>query len=147
MTSFIARALVSGTLAAAATTLAVSLAGRRVTGSYAAPVNATSHALWGETAEHENGFSIKYTATGLVFNHGASVFWALFYERFAGPRPTPRRALLGGTLVAAAAYVVDYHVVPQRLTPGFETRLPRKPLMLVYAALAAGLCLRDLTKS
>ncbi|HEX7026292.1 MAG TPA: hypothetical protein VF268_03560 [Gammaproteobacteria bacterium] len=146
MTSLVARALVSGTLAAVATTAAVAVAGRRTAGSYAAPVNATSHALWGETAEHENKFTFKYTATGLALNHGASVFWALFYEEFAGPRPSRKRALLGGALVSAVAYVVDYHLVPPRLTPGFETRLPRKALGATYAALAAGLCIRDLLK-
>lgn len=146
MVSLIARALVPGTLAAAATTIVVSFAGKRAAGYYAAPINATSHALWGESAARENGCSLKYTATGLALNHAGSVFWALFYEWLAGPRSTRKRALLGGALVSAVAYVVDYRVVPPRLTPGFEKRLPRKALAAVYAALAAGLAVRDLTK-
>lgn len=146
MTSLITRALVSGTLAAISTTTVVSIAGRRTAGSYAAPINATSHALWGEAAERENGFSLKYTATGLALNHAGSVFWALFYECFAGSRPTRQRSILSGVLVSTVAYVVDYYVVPPRLTPGFEKRLPRKALALVYAALAAGLSARDLSK-
>jgi hypothetical protein len=144
--SLVARALVSGTLAAAATTTVVAVAGQRATGSYAAPINAISHALWGETAAHENAATLKYTATGLALNHGASIFWALFYEGFAGSRPSRRRALLGGALVSAVAYAVDYHVVPPRLTPGFERRLPRKALVPVYVALAVGLCIRDLLR-
>jgi hypothetical protein len=47
-------------------------------------------------------------------------------------------------VVSAAAYVTDYHVVPKRLTPGFELRVPRLALAGVYAALALGLSLRDL---
>ena len=139
------RALVSGTIAAAAVTLVASLAARRATGSSAAALNATSHFLWGERAGQENAYTVKYTGTGFVANYGASVFWALFYEALGGGKPRrPARALLDGALISAAAYVTDYHVVPRRLTPGFEMRIPRAALACVYAALALGLSLRDL---
>jgi hypothetical protein len=139
------RALVSGTLAAAAVTLVASLAAKRATGSSAAALNATSHFLWGEHAGREDAASVKYTGTGFIANYGASVFWALFYEALGGTRSRkPTRALLDGALVSAAAYVTDYHVVPKRLTPGFEMRVPRAALACVYAALALGLSLRDL---
>jgi hypothetical protein len=134
------RALLSGTVAAAAVTLAASLAGRRATGSYAAPLNATSHFLWGERAGRRNDYSLKYTATGFIANYGASVFWALFYEALAGRMPP----LVRGAAVSALAYVTDYHVVPRRLTPGFEMRLTRPALAAIYAALALGLSARDL---
>ena len=66
-----------------------------------------------------------------------SVFWALVFERFR-PRPgTP--ALLPAAATSALACFVDYRVTPQRLTPGFERRLSRKSLALVYAAFAIGL--------
>ena len=45
------------------------------------------------------------------------------------------------------AYVVDYHVVPRRLTPGFELRVPRRALAAVYGALAVGLALRDMYRA
>jgi hypothetical protein len=139
------RALVSGTLAAAAVTLVASLAAKRATGSSAAALNATSHFLWGERAGREDAASAKYTGTGFIANYGASVFWALFYEALGATRSRkPTRALLDGALVSAAAYVTDYHVVPKRLTPGFEMRVPRAALACVYAALALGLSLRVL---
>jgi hypothetical protein len=134
------RALLSGTLAAAAVTLVASLAGRRATGSYAAPLNATSHFLWAQRAARRSDYSLKYTATGFTANYGASVFWALFYEGLAGRMPPHVR----GAAVSALAYVIDYHVVPKRLTPGFEMRLPAPALAAIYAALAAGLSARDL---
>ena len=144
----IRRALLSGTLAAGAVTLAASFAARRATGSAAAALNATSHFLWGERAGRQDDYSLKYTATGLAANYGASVFWALFYELLAQGRPRSRaRALRDGALVSAAAYVVDYHVVPRRLTPGFEMRIAPKALALVYAALGLGLSARDLLSS
>lgn len=137
------RALVSGSLAAAAVTLAVAVAGRRAAGSSTAPLNATSHFLWGERAGREDGYSVKYTATGFAANYGASVFWALFYE--ALPRGMP--PLARGAAVSALAYLTDYHVVPKRLTPGFELRLPGGALAAAYAALALGLSARDLVSS
>jgi hypothetical protein len=145
MASLIIRALISGTLAAAATTLTAAVTGRRATGSYTAPINATSHIVWGDAAAHENNSSIKYTATGFLLNHGATVFWALFYEMLSGGVRFARgRALLDGALVSTVAYLIDYYVVPRRLTPGFEKRLPGKTLMMIYTALAAGLSARDL---
>jgi hypothetical protein len=138
------RALVSGALAAAAVTLVASLATRRATGSSAAALNATSHFLWGERAARQDRYSTKYTAIGFVANLGASVFWALFYEALRQRRRRgAARALRDGALVSGLAYVVDYHVVPKRLTPGFELRLSRAALSAVYAALALGLSLRD----
>ncbi|MBN6150844.1 hypothetical protein JR065_10865 [Xanthomonas sp. AmX2] len=41
---------------------------------------------------------------------------------------------------AVVAYVVDYHVVPRRLSPGFDSRMRLRHLPLAYAAFAAGLC-------
>lgn len=69
---FIDRALISGTLAAAAVTAVASLAARRRGGSAASALNATSHFLWGERAGREDACSVKYTATGFVTDYGAS---------------------------------------------------------------------------
>jgi hypothetical protein len=55
------------------------------------------------------------------------------------PRQDLRSAIGAGVAVAAAAYVVDYYVVPKRLTPGFEKRLSGRSLFWIYSALAAGL--------
>lgn len=49
------------------------------------------------------------------------------------------RALPGGALVAALAYVTDYHIVPARLTPGFEKHLSRRALFFIYLVLALAL--------
>jgi hypothetical protein len=138
-------ALVSGTVAAAAITLVASFAARRTTGSAVSALNATSHFLWGERAARKEGYSLKYSATGFVANYGASIFWALFYEALGGGRRRrPARALADAALVSAAAYITDYHLVPRRLTPGFELRIPPGALAAVYAALALGLASKDL---
>lgn len=144
MTSLVTRALISGTTAAAMATLAAGIAGRFATGSYTAPINATSHITWGEEAARQNKASLKYTGMGALLNYGGSVFWALFYAGLTSRRHTPGRALLHGGIISTAAYITDYHVVPRRFTPGFEKRLPGKLLALIYTAFGVGLCARDL---
>jgi hypothetical protein len=142
--SLASRTIVSGTIAAAAVSVAAAIASRRLTGSSAAALNATSHFAWGERAARQDAYSLKYTGLGASANYGAAVFWALFYELAARHKPRTRsRAVLDGALVSAAAYVTDYHLVPKRLTPGFELRLPRTALACIYAALAMGLSARD----
>jgi hypothetical protein len=146
MNSLLARALISGTVAAVAVTAVASLASRRATGSYPAVINGTSHFLWGEKAAEQDDYSWQYTGTGFLTNYAASIFWALFYEALAPRRrkKDAKEAARRATAVAAAAYITDYHLVPKRLTPGFELRLPRLALAPIYAALAFGLSLRDL---
>jgi hypothetical protein len=137
----IARALVSGGAAALATALVAVLAGRRLAGSPAAPLNATSHFLWGEEAARKDAGSLKYTGIGLATHFSASLFWALFYEALPKGRT---RALPNAALISAAAYITDYYIVPKRLTPGFELRLPGRALAAIYGAFALGLSARDL---
>ena len=136
------KALISGTLAAAAVSIVASIASRRATGSYATALNSTSHFLWGDRAARRHSLSLKYTGVGAATNYAASLLWALVYEGL-GTKRTVGRALRDGALASAIAYVVDYHVVPHRLTPGFELRLPGRALVGIYTALAVGLALRD----
>ncbi len=147
----VGRALVSGTIAGIATALVASLAGRRETGSYAAPLNATSHVVWGDTAAWRNTPSLKFTGTGFLLNHVSAIFWAALYEKWFGrpdadaakPRPL-LEPVIGAAAVTAGAYITDYYLVPKRLTPGFEKRISGKSLLAIYGVLAAGLAARDL---
>jgi hypothetical protein len=141
--SLVGRSLVSGTAAGITTTLTAALAGQRETGHYAAPLNATSHALWGEAAARQDRLSLKYTAVGFAFNYLASIMWAAVYEKWFAParrRPASSlQPLLGAAAVTAGAYITDYYLVPKRFTPGFEKRLSGKGLVAIYGALALGL--------
>jgi len=85
----------------------------------------------------------------MLLNAGACVFWATFYERYFGraaDRGDVGTALLGGGIVAAAAYVTDSHLVPKRLSPGWDHRLSGGSLGATYAVLALGLSLRGLLR-
>lgn len=148
------RALISGTVAGIAGAAAAALAGKWETGSYAAPLNATSHILWGETAARQDKPSLKYTLTGFLLNHAAAVFWAAIYETLSGARSSrsgqrnsPLRPLLGSAVVTAGAYVTDYYLVPKRFTPGFEKRLSGRSLAMIYGMLALGMAAYDLGRN
>lgn len=148
-TQFIGDVLQTGAVATATTTMAVSALGALEDGNAIAPLNSVSHIAWGEKAGRRADASWKYTGTGLGLNAAAVTSWAAIYEYFFGERGRQRDisgALLGGAVVSGLAYVVDYHVVPKRLTPGFEKRLSGASLVGVYGALAAGLAIGSLMK-
>jgi hypothetical protein len=144
MTSLLTRALISGAGAAATTMITAAITGRTASGSYAAPINATSHIIWGENAARQNSPSLKYTGSGALLNYGGAVFWALFYEALQTKSRARGSALLRSGIISVAAYVTDYHLVSKRFTPGFEKRLSGGFLALIYGAFGIGLCIRDL---
>jgi hypothetical protein len=142
------RAAISGSVAAVVSTLALAALGRRADGSPLGPINAVSHWYWGKRATRQDDASLKYTVPGYVTHHGASIFWALFFERLFGRRARrdPAAALATGAAVATLAAVVDYTMTPKRLTPGFEERLSVPSMVGVYAAFALGLALTEMTR-
>lgn len=147
--SLLMRTLASGTVSGLATSAIAALAGKQETASYAAPLNATSHIVWGDEAASHDKASLKYTATGFVLNHLAAVMWAAIHEKWVAPavsrwsasRPSlaPLASAAGGAAVAAGAYVTDYYLVPKRFTPGYEKRLSGQSLALIYGVLALSL--------
>lgn len=129
----------SGTLANAATLAAAAFFGKAQTNNSVAPVNAVSHVIWGESARRANEFSVRHTLAGAAINHGACMFWAAIYEKWVAEERGLRDAFTGGAAVSALAYVTDYHLVPKRLTPGYELRLSGSALFGIYTALALSL--------
>mgnify|MGYP007051634584 CR=1 FL=1 len=133
------RALGSGSLASVLSSIAVSAWSRGVAGSVPAGTNATSQWAWGRPARHADGWSLRHTLLGYAIHHASSVFWATGYEAWCAR--APRRPLAKAATVAALAYVVDYHVVPRRLSPGFENRVSAPGMVCVYGSFALGLAL------
>ncbi|HVJ28688.1 MAG TPA: hypothetical protein VNA66_00140 [Gammaproteobacteria bacterium] len=136
----------AGSLAGLATTATLALRGAREIGSPAAPINATSHVLWGDEAATADGVDVKHTLPGLLINGGAGVFWALARELLSDrlPRRDRATAVATGIAVAGLAYVVDYHLIPRRLTPGWELRLSRRSVALGFVALGVSLAIAGL---
>ena len=131
----------TGAAATAATTATILCLGHQRDASSWAPLNAVSHIAFGDEAARHTELSTKYTATGAALNTAAILSWAALHAGVM--RMLPRRdlpaAIGAGAAVAAAAYVIDYYVVPRRLTPGFEKRLDGRSLFWIYSSLAAGL--------
>lgn len=135
----------TGLLATAGTTAAAMACGAAEGEGMVAPVNAVSHIVYGDRATRQDDLSLEYTAPGLALNWLAVTSWAALHDRLVKRTSGSRTAHLAtGAAVAATAYVVDYYVVPKRLTPGIEKRLSPPSLGLVYGALAGSLALGSL---
>ena len=104
-------------------------------------MHAVSHIAWGDAPEAHKGRTLHNHIIGSTLHHGASVFWAVFFEALFGRHAerSTAAALAGGAAISAAAYVTDYHIVSDRFKPGFEAYLSDRSLFAVYAALAVGL--------
>ncbi|AMO25176.1 hypothetical protein UC35_01015 [Ramlibacter tataouinensis] len=136
--------VVTGSLAGVLSTAVLVLAGMRQNRSAAAPINAASHWIWGDESLREDRPTWRHTLPGYLTQHAASIFWAALYSRVWGHRREAKQwpqALAGAATTCAVAGVVDYLVVPKRLTPGYEHRLSTGAMVAVYAALAAGFAL------
>jgi hypothetical protein len=99
-------------------------------------------------APYQDYFSLRYTIVGYGIHHATSVFWALWYEKVRHqlpPAESTAAVLAPAVATAAAAYAVDFHFAPRRLTPGFERRLSQRSLLMVYGAFALGLAATALT--
>jgi hypothetical protein len=136
------RGLLSGAAASALSTVALAALGKAGTGSAFAPTNAISHWIWGEQAARRDRPSMRYTALGYLIHHLSATFWAVLFERFMGEkldRLARAPTLAAATATSAIACFVDYQLTPQRLQPGYEKRLSKPSLTLVYGAFAVGL--------
>lgn len=134
----------SGTIASLLSAAVLAEGSRRETGSPYACLNATSHWVWGDEAAAHEAPSLRHTAAGYLIHHAASCFWGILYERVVGEQADrlPGAAKVAAGLTAAGfACLVDYRLVPQRLSPGFELRLSRRSIAAGYFAFGLGLAL------
>lgn len=140
----------TGAIATAATAATAAACGGLESGQAAAPLNAISHIVWGKRAAQQNAPSWKYTFTGLATHAAAVTSWAAIHEFFAhraAARGETSTVLLSAIGVSALAYLVDYRIVPDRFTPGFEKRLSQRSLLGVYSVLAGALAVGSLLRS
>jgi hypothetical protein len=144
--SLLADTVVTGAATAFVTFLVPALMRAARGAPIAAPLNAESHVLWGDEAAVHDEISARYTGTGIATHVGACLFWSGIYEAAMGEvvRRTATHDVAGGIATAAAAYVIDYHVVARRFTPGFELRYSPGEMLAFFVALAATLPLRRL---
>ncbi|WP_380596439.1 hypothetical protein [Steroidobacter flavus] len=104
--------------------------------------------MWGEAEAYTREASLRHTAAGYAIHHATSIFWAVLHESvFGGRRKKPAIQHCAEAAVSAAtAYVVDYHLTPRRLRPGFEKHVSSTGMVAVYAAFAAGLAIAAIAR-
>lgn len=134
--------LVSGGAAGALSAAVLAWRGRRDADSAVAPLNATSHIVWGDEALQADRPTARHTLTGALLHAGSAVFWGVLFEKLLGRerrQGTVEAVVKSAVKATTAAAVVDLCLVPRRLTPGFERRLSARSLWLVYGGLALGM--------
>lgn len=139
--SVILQTSLSGTVSGLLMAVVIATASRIRTGRGSLGINAVSHIIWGPTAGKQPHLSLRHTLPGVLLNQVACLFWALCYEAtLPSQRPAvPARRIVHAVAVSWLAYVVDYHVVPKRFTPGFEWVFTRAWFPVLYAGLAGSL--------
>jgi hypothetical protein len=140
---------ISGTIAALTSTIALTVCGWIERRRPAAPNNAPSQWIWGESAGYETRATLRHTVVGFAVHHAMSIFWAVLHERTFGDRAGesgPLKPIAQGLTTAAAASVVDFQLTPRRFQPGFDKHLSTASLVLVYAAFGLGLATLGLAK-
>ena len=136
-------ALVSGTAASITSSAALALLAKADGRNAVQPLNATSHWLHGEDAGSVREVDLNHTAVGYATHHAASIFWAFLFKSLQAARPerSASRTAKNAAIVTAIAAVVDYGVVPKRLTPGWEEVLSASSITGGYVGMALGLML------
>ena len=140
----LAEGAVAGGLAAVFSAAVVAVTGKRDSGSAIAPFNAVSHWLWGDAAANDETINLRHTGVGTLSHVMSAAFWATLHAKLR-PRVAPDRsmtvAMAGGVVTSAVAAFVDYKLVPERVTPGFENRLSTSSMVATFAAIAVGVAL------
>lgn len=107
------------------------------------PLNATSHILHGPAAGTVTAFDFSHTAVGVAIHIGSAFFWAaiaIFAIRITGGARISA-AWAAGLGTALVAGVVDYGLIPRRLSPGWELVLPAWGVIAGLAFLGIGIAL------
>lgn len=137
------RALAVGTVASLCVFSALGVLGRRGARSAVAPINASSHVLYGEKAGDVDSIDVSHTVVGSVINYGASIFWALPFTwwLYQKRNRSASQITLAAATTATVAGVVDYGLLPRRLSPGWEHAVPPHSVAVTFGSLAVGLAL------
>lgn len=138
-------AILSGSLAAICSAMALAIGGALEGRAPAGPLNGPSQWIYGRRAAHRRRASFRHTVVGYAIHHIVSIGWAVLHEKHVASlfeeKSSPARWGAAAATAAIACFV-DYQVAQGRAQPGFEKQLSRKSLFAVYAAFAVGLALR-----
>lgn len=104
-----------------------------------APVNASSHWLWGDKAGQQTQADLEHTGLGGATNIAAGLMWGgLLGAHLQRTRPGPVGMVRDGAVLGAIAGLLDYGLLPRRLSPGWELVLSGRSVVLAMAGMATG---------
>lgn len=134
---WIREGLRAGTIAAAATAGALLSLGR-AHGAALRPLNSVAHIVVGSRAYYMEGVNWLVTPLAVAVHLASILLWGALFSRFTLALRGPR-LYVAAFAFAAATWVIDYGVVPDRLRPGFESGLSGVEIGLVYVVLGVSL--------
>ena len=143
ITQSVARGLKTGFALAAATNAVIMLASDEENGSPWAALNCVAHIVDGDEKEQPTDYSPRESLLGITINGTAMAAWGVLYEGALLVTKT-KSSPLTAILAVAAAYVIDYKVVPKQYTPGIEKRLSLPAIGMAYGAMAVMFALSPL---
>jgi hypothetical protein len=140
---FITKTVITGSVASVVSAVALGLLAKAEGKDAVQPINATSHWLHGKKAWDVKDVDVEHTGTGFATHHVANIFWASLFETLQSTvaEPRPGKVIRDAALVSTIAVVVDYGLVPRRLTPGWEGPLPIRSIAGGFLGMACGLAL------
>lgn len=134
-----------GTGAALGSVAAIALLAKSDSKPALAPVNASSHWLWGDEAGARHAPDLAHTGVGAATNLGAGLMWGgLLGAHLARKKRAPYEIVRDGAVMGAVAGLLDYGLLPRRLSPGWELTLSSRSVVLGMAGMAAGAILGGL---
>jgi hypothetical protein len=131
--------LLCGTGAGLASLAAITLLAKAEGRDPLRPVNASSHWLWGDDEARTARADLSRTGVGGATNFLAGMMWGgLFGIHLHRNRPEPVEMVRDGAVLGAIAGLLDYGLLPRRLSPGWELAISGRSVVLSMAATAAG---------
>jgi hypothetical protein len=106
-------------------------------------INSISHIVDGDSRVYTDSYDGRSSAIGLTINTVAMMTWGSVYEAAFGKVELPT-SLCAAAALTGAAYLLDYHIVPPRYTPGIERKISKKAVFTAYGIMALTLALSPL---
>ena len=106
--------------------------------SPAQPLNTVAHVLLGSRAFYVRGMDPIVTPAAMLVHVVSLVAWGTLLS-FALGRARGARAWAIAFVFAAVVAVIDFLVLPEWLSPGFEAVLSRGEVIVVYGVMAASM--------
>ena len=125
-------------LVAAAATAGALVGFGWVRGSPLQPLNTVAHVLLGSRAFYVREAHLLVTPLGILVHTLSLIVWGIVFS-LGSRRERGLWLWVGAVLFTIAVALVDFLLLPARLSPGFETVLARGEIIVIYAIMAAAM--------